>query len=167
MSRPGGEVGGSPLGRRRNHALAVKMLAEGRTQVEVAQACGVTQPSVSDFARRNADEIQRVRDNANAQLSALWIADQAARMEVFKDAAEKLIELMEADLPPKFDVKGMRLTDDQGRPVLDAAGRIEAARELRQTLRSVADELGQSKPKLDLDGQSLRIEIVGVNLDAV
>lgn len=156
------------LERRRYHALAVKLLAEDRLrQGEIAELCGVSQPTISRFAADFADEIQRVRDNANAQLSALWIADQAARMEVFKDAAEKLIELMEADLPPKFDVKGMMLTDGQGNPVLDAAGRIEAARELRQTLRSVADELGQSKPKLDLDGQSLRIEIVGVNLDAV
>ncbi len=158
----------SPLGRRRNHALAVKLLAEGRlTQVEIGAACGVTQGAISDFARRNADEIQRVRDLANAQLSALWIADQSARMEVFQDAAERLIELMEAELPEKFDVKGAPLVGSDGRPVLDSAGRLEAIRELRQTLRSVADELGQSKPKLDLDGQSVRVEIVGVNLDAV
>lgn len=144
------------------------MIAERKlTQTEIAEICGVTQPAISDFARRNADEIQRVRDAANAQLSSLWIADQAARMEVVQDAAEKLIELMEAELPEKFDVKGAPLVGSDGKPVLDSAGRLEAIRELRQTLRSVADELGQSKPKLDLDGQSLRIEIVGVNLDAV
>ena len=156
------------LERRRYHALAVKLLAEGAlTQGEIGKLCGVSQPTISEFARDFADEIQRVRDAANAQLSALWIADQAARMEVFQDAAEKLIDLMEAELPERFDVKGAPLVGSDGRPVLDSAGRLEAIRELRQTLRSVADELGQSKPKLDLDGQSIRIEIVGVNLDAV
>jgi predicted XRE-type DNA-binding protein len=156
------------LERRRYHALAVKLLAEGAlTQGEIGELCGVSQPSISRFAADFADEIQRVRDHANAQLSALWIADQAARMEVFQDAAERLIELMEADLPEKFDVKGAPLVGSDGQPVLDPAGRLEAARELRQTMRSVADELGQSKPKLDLDGQSLRIEIVGVNMDDV
>lgn len=156
------------LERRRYHALAVKLLAEGALkQGEIGKLCGVSQPTISEFARDFADEIQRVRDAANAQLSALWIADQAARMEVFQGAAEKLIELMEADLPERFDVKGVPLVGSDGRPVLDSAGRLEAIRELRQTLRSVADELGQSKPKLDLDGQSIRVEIVGVNLDAV
>lgn len=151
--------------RRRYHALAVKMLAEGTVpQTEIAEKCGVTQSAISQFAAQFADEIQRVRDSANAQLSSLWIADQAARMETLQQAVEQLIELAEAELPEKFDVKGVPLVGSDGKPVLDAAGRIEAIREIRQTLRSVADELGQSKPKLDLDGQTLRVEIVGVDL---
>jgi predicted transcriptional regulator len=154
--------------RRRYHALAVKMLAEGKVpQGEIATACGISQQTVSDFARQFADEIQRVRDNANAQLSSLWIADQAARMETLQQAVEQLIELAESELPEKFDQRGLPLVGSDGRPILDAAGRIEAIREIRQTLRSVADELGQSKPKLDLDGQTLRVEIVGVNMDDV
>lgn len=168
MSRPDAERTSSPLGRRRNHALAVKLLAEGRlTQTEIAEACGVSQPAISMFKDRYAEEIQRVRDNAQAQLSALWIADQAARIETLQEAAERLIELIDADLPEKFDVKGAPLRGSDGRPILDATGRLEAIREIRQLLRSVADELGQSKPKLDLDGQTLRVELVGVNLDDV
>jgi DNA-binding MarR family transcriptional regulator len=151
--------------RRRYHALAVKLLAEGALrQGEIAEKCEVHQSTISEFAKQFADEIQRVRDSANVQLSSLWIADQVARMETFQEAAEKLIELAESDLPQKFDVKGSPLIGSDGRPVLDAAGRIEALRELRATLRSVADELGQSKPKLELDGQTLRVEIVGVDL---
>lgn len=151
--------------KRRYHALAVRLLAEGRVpQGEIAEACGISQSAVSQFARTFADEIQRVKDNANAQLSSLWIADQAARMETLQAAVEQLIELAEAELPPKFDVKGSVLIGMDGAQVRDAAGRLEAIREIRQTLRSVADELGQSKPKLDLDGQTLRVEIVGVDL---
>ena len=80
---------------------------------------------------------------------------------------DRVAELIDADLPEKFDVKGAPLVSSDGRPVLDASGRLEAIRETRQLLRSVADELGQSKPKLDLDGQTLRVELVGVNLDDV
>ncbi len=49
--------------------------------------------------------------------------------------------------------------------VLDYATQLNAVRELRATLRAAAEELGQLRPKVDLDGQTLRIEIVGVNLD--
>lgn len=151
--------------RRRYHALAVRLLAEGRVpQTEIATACEVSNATISEFKAQFADEIQRVKDNANAQLSSLWIADQAARMETLQAAVEQLIELAEAELPPKFDVKGSVLIGMDGAQVRDAAGRLEAIREIRQTLRSVADELGQSKPKLDLDGQTLRVEIVGVDL---
>ncbi len=154
--------------RRRYHALAVRMLAEGRmTQGEIGEACGVSQSAISQFATQNAAEIQRVRDNANAQLSSLWIADQAARLETLQSHVEQLIELAEAELPEKFDVKGAPLVGSNGRPVLDAAGRVEAIREIRASLRAAAEELGQLKPKLDLDGQTLRVEIVGVNMDLV
>lgn len=162
MSRPGS------VRRRRYHALAVKMLAEGKVpQTEIAAACGVSGTTISDFKVQFADEIQRVRDSANAQLSSLWIADQAARLETLQEAAERLIELAEADLPEKFDQRGTPLVGSDGRPVLDAAGRVEALKELRATLRGVAEELGQLKPKLDLDGQTLRVEIVGVPMDLV
>ncbi len=154
---------------RRHHALAVRLLAEGRlTQGAIGKACGgVSQPSVSLFAKQNAEEIQRVRDNANAQLSSLWIADQAARLETLQSHVEQLISLAEADLPEKFDVKGVPLVGSDGRPVLDAAGRVEAIREIRASLRAAAEELGQLKPKLELDGQTLRVEIVGVDMSQI
>jgi len=160
-----------PLARplkRRYHALAVRLLAEGRlTQGEIGAACGVSQPAISLFAKNNAEEIQRLKDNANAQLSSLWIADQAARLETLQQTVEQLLELAEADLPQKFDVKGVPLWGTDHRPVLDASGRVEAIREIRASLRAAAEELGQLRPKLDLDGQTLRVEIVGVDMSQV
>ncbi len=165
---PDREVTTSKLGQRRYHALAVRLLAEGRlTQGEIGAACGVSQPAISKFAREHAEEIQRLRENANAAMSQLWIADQTARVEQLQGHVEQLIELAERSLPEKFDVKGTPLIGSDGTPVLDASGRVEAIREIRASLRSVAEELGQLKPKLELDGQTLRIEIVGVDMDRV
>lgn len=164
MSRPRTERPDSPLGRRRNHNLAVRMLAESRTLGEIGSACGVSQSAVSRFAKRHADEIQRLRDNALVQLSSLWIADQAARLATLQEMVERLIELAEADMPPAFDQTGKPLVDTDGRPVLDTSVRVSAIREIRASLRSAAEELGQLRPKLDLEGQTLRVEIVGVSL---
>lgn len=155
--------------KRRYHALAVRLLAEGQlTQGEIGAACGVTQSAISQFASKFGDEIQRVRDAANVQLSTLWIADQAARLETLQATVEQLLVLAEADLPAKFDQRGSALIDPtSGKPVLDAAGRVEAIREIRASLRSAAEELGQLRPKLDLEGQTLRVEIVGVDMSQV
>jgi len=156
------------LGQRRHRSLAIRLLAEGRLpQTEIAKACGVSQPAISVFARDNAEEIQRLRENANAGMSQLWIADQTARVEQLQERVEQLIELATAELPPKFDVKGSPLWGPNGEPVRDASTRVEAIREIRASLRSVAEELGQLKPKLELDGQTLRVEIVGVDMNQV
>lgn len=165
MSRPGAQRPGSPLGRRRNHALAVRLLAEGRlTQREIGEACGVAQSTISEFATRNAEEIDRLRHDANVALSQMWIADQAARLRTLQEQAEELERLTELAPPPAFNQRGDMLVGPDG-VVLDYATQLNAVRELRATLRAAAEELGQLRPKVDLDGQTLRVEIVGVDLD--
>lgn len=165
MSRPGSTRPDSPLGRRRNHALAVRLLAEAQlTQVQIAQQLGVAQSSISEFAARHADEIQRLRDNALAQLSVLWIADQQARLTELQQLVEDLQELAERPAPPAFNQRGDMLIGPDG-PVLDHTLQLNCIREIRQTLRNAAEELGQLRPKTDLDGATLRVEIVGVDLD--
>lgn len=138
MTRPTLE---QPLVRRRVQTL----LAHGQlTQEAIGEQFGVTQQAVSDFARRHAETITQIRDNAADEFAGLAIAQKATRLQVYE---ELLAAAMQAS--PKSTASGRVVVDPEtGSTVYEIDAGTAA-----KILRNVAEELGHLPTRLQLGGE--------------
>jgi len=107
--------------------LARDLAAGGQTQVELADKYSVTQQAISDFARRERDMIDAIRDDFANEFAGLWIARKEARLAAY-----------ERDVDDVERVEGEDGVTPELRRVKQAA------------LRAVAEELGQLPARLSV-----------------
>ena len=179
---PARKVASAPL-EGRNARQLMRQLALGRkTHAALAEEYGVTRQGVSAFATRHREMIERLKDDANAAMDGLWIADKAERVRAYErdaDLNDRLIGEAERIAVRAAGRAVAELEDgDEGQGVLDqaAADRLAemALRDVpklqgakHKALRSVAEELGQlpAGTKVELNDKRVTIQVNGVDLD--
>lgn len=135
---------------RGRHKLAlIRELAAGERQTILAAKYGVTQGSISEFAKRHAVEIERVVGKLDDEFAGLWIANKAARIAEYEQMVADIDAIVEAS------------TVDGRVNIVDA----DVLRTKLATLRQVAEELGQLPARIThkVEG-SISIVVEGADL---
>lgn len=119
------------------HRLIRDFALGEKTGAELAVQYGVSQTSISAFKKRNAMEIEEVRNNLADEYAGVWVAQKLARIQEYQQAAEKM-----------------------------ANGTSARNQEVLVTiLKAVAEELGQlpARTQVQVNTQNVTYEIVGIN----
>ncbi len=121
------------------HREVVRLLAAGDlSQTEIAKRYGVAQPSVSQFARKHAEEIRQVREAMDDEFAGMAIASKVNRVRLLQEIAEQALVPV-----PKISANGtttyaINPETGESEMVMEVDGRLAA-----QVLKQVAEELGQ------------------------
>lgn len=126
------------------HALVVALAKGEKTQRQLAGEFGVLQQTISDFASRNAEEIQAVRDNSMSEYTGLALADKANRLALY----EELIETLRKGTPKVAGKDATYVRDKDGNQVME----IDAAN-INRAVRQIAEELGALPTRVQLTGE--------------
>lgn len=123
-------IKGTPSIRGREKLECLKLLAEGQmSQHNIAEKFGRSRTAITTFAKRNADLIQEMRENAESEFVGLWIAKKVNRVAEYESDVERINEWHDAAEDGELD---------------------SALLARKQTaLKSVAEELGQLVQKQD------------------
>lgn len=142
----------------------------------------VSPAAITQFARRHAEEIEELKANADAELNKLWIAQKAERVREYQQDVELNNDLIQtaASVAKRASERADELGGgNEGDGDLQAAedklaatvlGEIPSLQRIKhKALRSVAEELGQlpSTTKMEFGDNSVKVELVGVDLDEV
>lgn len=119
------------------HRLIRDFALGEKTGAQLAEQYGVSQTSISAFKKRNAMEIEDVRNNLADEYAGVWVAQKMARIAEYQQAAEKM-------------ANG---TSARNQEVLVSI------------LKAVAEELGQlpARTQVQVNTQNVTYEIVGIN----
>ena len=131
----------------------IRELAEGKhTQQQLADKYDVTQPAISDFARRHRLRIEEVRRSVDQEYAGVWVADKRKRVEEYLSQIEYCRSLL----------------DDPDKQAKVNVGTAEIIRTAQSALHAVSEELGQlpARAVKHEGGVSVRYEIAGVDPDA-
>lgn len=150
MQGTGGEVAltprrsdGRPAGKNHlergwvKHRLIRDFALGEKTGKQMAEEYGVSQTSISAFKRRNAMEIEEVRNNLADEYAGVWVAQKMARIQEYQQAAEKM-----------------------------AKGASPRNQEVLVTiLKAVAEELGQlpARTQVQVNSQQVTYQVVGID----
>lgn len=106
---------------------------------ELAREYGVSATSISAFKRRNAMEIEEVRNNLADEYAGVWVAKKLERIREYQTAAEKMST---GNSPRNAEV-------------------------LTSILKAVAEELGQlpARAQVNVSTENVTYQIVGIDLD--
>lgn len=128
--------------------LIVELAKGEKTQAQLAERFGVSQPSISDFAIKHRDDIERQRADMQDRFAGAWVADKLARVHEYQRTVETINEAL----------------DD---PAVDGAvPEPELMRVKHQAMRSVAEELNQLPARMQVQvSGAITTTIEGVNLD--
>ena len=136
-----------PLGGRQGRALARDLALTKTSQSELAEKYGVSQPAISQFKERRAEEIAAIAANADDQYAGMWIADKQARLAEY----ERLHEIALTPTP-KIDIKGKIVKDidpitHEEVVIVEMDGGLAA-----KVLKQAAEEMGQLPTRLQIQG---------------
>lgn len=128
--------------------LIVALAHGGKTQTQLAELHGVTQPSVSEFAARHRAEIEQVRQDSENEFAGIAIADKQNRLTTYLDMLETALKPV-----PKTNGKGeivYGLPDESGErhPIMEIDAGVA-----QKILRNVAEELGHLPNRVTLGGE--------------
>lgn len=106
---------------------------------EMAKEYGVSETSMSAFKRRNAMEIEEVRNHLADEYAGVWVATKLNRIREYQEAAEKMAS---GSSPRNQEV-------------------------LVSILKAVAEELGQlpARQQVNVSTENVTYQIVGIDLD--
>lgn len=135
-----------PVSGHRFMQLVRELAEQGKPQRLIAEAWGVSQPSISAFAQRNAHVIKQVQDDLDNEMAGLWIAEKRARLAEYEADTDAINEHMHK--------KGL---DDK---LLGAKHRA---------LKNAAEEMGQlpARMNVNIDNRTVEYTIIGVDPDWV
>ena len=131
----------------------IRELAVGSaTQTALADKYGVSQPSVSEFAKRHARAIDEVRRNADDEYAGIAYARKANRVAEYADQIAYCRSLL----------------DDPDKQAKVNVGTAEILRTAQQALHHISEELGQlpARGLKHEGGVSVRYVIEGVDPEA-
>lgn len=128
----------------------IRQLATGEhSQVDLAARYGVTQQSISDFAKRHAERIADVASRLDDEFAGLWAADKAARVATYQQQVDDIADLLGN---PEQAVKA-------------GVGYAETVRAAQAAMRAIADELGQIPARVQVQHSgSLDVRLNGVDV---
>lgn len=142
-------AGNDPLERLGVRRKLQRELADGSlTQEALGAKYGVTQQAVSAFAKRHAETIQAMREDAENEFAGLLLAKKANRLAALEELYHKALEPT-----PKVTPAGKVVIaeyDADGKPVYvqEIDGRLAA-----QVIKQTAEELGQLPNRVTLGGE--------------
>jgi hypothetical protein len=119
------------------HRLIRDFALGEKTGAQLALQYGVSATSISAFKKRNAMEIEDVRNNLADEYAGVWVAQKMARIAEYQQAAEKMA-----------DGKSARNQEV-----------------LVSILKAVAEELGQlpARTQVQVNTQNVTYEIIGID----
>src|SRR6188508_2784550 len=128
--------------------LIVQLATSGKTQIQLAEEYGVTQPAISLFAARHRQTIEQVRADQENEFAGIAIAEKAVRLATYLDMLEKALSPV-----PKVNAKGeimYGLPDEDGvrHPIMEVD--LAVAQKIQ---RNVAEELGHLPNRVTLGGE--------------
>lgn len=115
------------------------LAAAEKSQNQIAAEYGVSQGSVSEFAARHRDEIERHRQHLDDEWYGLWIAQKRHRVAEYQADVERITDALDNETDP-------------------ALLRAKLA-----ILRQTAEELGQFKQEIEVTG-TLTYVVEGVDM---
>lgn len=106
---------------------------------ELAKEYGVSQTSISAFKKRNAMEIEEVRNHLADEYAGVWVARKLDRIREYQEAAEKMAS---GNSPRNAEV-------------------------LTSILKAVAEELGQlpARAQVNVSTENVTYQLVGIDLE--
>lgn len=107
----------------------------------LARKYGITPEGVRQFRTRNQARIDKVAEDLDNEWAGIWVADKKNRVIALQSQIESLLEQLENE-----------------------ENSDKARRELRNTIRAVAEELGQLTQKVESTG-GYKISINGVDME--
>jgi len=121
---------------------------------------GVTQQSISEFAKRNADDIQAIIDSTRTLLGDIALADKAKRIAAYVETAERVDGVLDAER--EGDVEGSTFSKRTGGVPL-----AELLRTQQAAYRAIAEELGDLPQRIKVEGggEPVKHVIEGVNVE--
>lgn len=137
-----------PLGGLRRRKLIREIALGDETQSQLARRYGVTAQSMSDFKKRNADEIAAVADDADNEYAGMLIASKAYRLALLEQIVEQ------AGIPvPKVTPAGKIVHRWNAETGEDEEVMEIDVRAQMQAVKQAAEELGQLPNRVTLSGQ--------------
>lgn len=138
------------LSGRVGRALVRDLALSGMTQTALARKYGVSDPAITYFKERRAEEIAAVKAEADSEYAGMWIAQKQARLAEY----ERLHEIALTPTPkvaPNGKIIREVVEDEDGIPteaaVYEVDGRLAA-----QVLKQAAEEMGQLPTRLQVQG---------------
>ena len=125
----------------RAHQLMQDIALDDRTQTELAELYGVTQPAVSMFAKRHAVEIRAMREDPNDPFAGILFAKKQARVAELQADIAAIEEELSA---------------------LEGKDRAAARRVKASALKQIAEELGQLTTHVEA---KTSVVLEGIDLD--
>lgn len=157
-----------PLGGLRKRQVIRDLALSGMSQTQLAEKYGVSQPAISQFKTRNAEEIEAVRTAADQEFAGLLIAQKANRLAAYQDLYDIALKPMPKISPSGKIVKEW-VTDEDGNQVEVIVHEVDV-RAAAQMLKQAAEELGQLPNKVTLSGEvgvKTNYTIAGIDPEAL
>lgn len=118
--------------------LIYELAVDEKTQRDLAEEYGVSQPAITKFKKRHTEAIEKRREKLLDEFGTLWVAEKYNRLAARQNEIEKLLELR---------------TTNRNSEIID------------KLLNSVATELGELESKVSVEITEYRI--TGIDLDKV
>jgi transcriptional regulator with XRE-family HTH domain len=120
----------------------------GLSQTALAEKYGVSQPSISEFKARNAEEIAAVMADAENEFAGILIAQKAARLAAYQELYGVAVSPT-----PKISASGKTVTyvdpeSGESGVVMEVDVRAAAT-----VLKQAAEEMGQLPTRLQVSGE--------------
>jgi transcriptional regulator with XRE-family HTH domain len=121
------------------------------SQSQLGEKYGVSQPAISQFAKRNAEEIEAVRSKADDEFAGLLIAAKQNRLAAYQDLYDIALK-PQPKISPSGKLVKEWITDEDGQQVEVIVQEVDV-RAAAQMLKQAAEELGQLPNRLTLAGE--------------
>jgi transcriptional regulator with XRE-family HTH domain len=145
------KAGRMPLGGLVKRQVIRDVALSGMSQAAIAEKYGVSQPAISQFAKRNAEEIEAVRAKADDEFAGLLIAQKQNRLAAYQDLYEVALK-PQPKISPSGKLVKEWITDEDGNQVEVIVQEVDV-RAAAQMLKQAAEELGQLPNRLTLAGE--------------
>jgi predicted transcriptional regulator len=125
--------------------LCRELASKEQTRTALAEKYGVSQPAISQFAKRHAQRIEEIRANLDDEFAGLWIAKKRNRITAYQADVELI------------DTKAQK----DGATMADA----DMIRVKTTIMKAVAEELGQLPARVTVTVTPVEHIFMGVPMD--
>jgi predicted transcriptional regulator len=134
------------------HRQVVRLLAAAEiSQTEIARRFNVSQPAVSQFASKHAEEIAAVREKMDDEFAGLAIASKVNRVAAYEELYEVAVKPTPKIAPNGKIVREMIKDPDTDELVEVTVNEVDV-RSAAGILKNVAEEMGQLVQRSQVSG---------------